>query len=124
MAAQDTVSNIFGGFTIFSDRPFKLSDRIRVAGFDGFIRDIGVRSTRLETLDGTLVTIPNSKFSDAPVENVSAEPSRKVVLNLGLTYDTSPEKIRRALELVKEIAGADPGVEKVLVAFNASATSP
>jgi MscS family membrane protein len=119
MAAQDTVSNVFGGFTIFSDRPFKLNDRVRVSGFDGFIRDIGVRSTRLETLDGTVVTIPNSKFSDSPVENVSAEPSRKVVLNLGLTYDTSPEKMQRAMELVKEIGQADEGVEKVLVAFNA-----
>ena len=52
MAAKDTVSNIFGGFTIFSDRPFKLHDRVKVAGFDGTVIDIGVRSTRLKTLEG------------------------------------------------------------------------
>ena len=45
MAAKDTVSNIFGGFTIFSDRPFKLHDRVQAAGFDGTVIDIGVRST-------------------------------------------------------------------------------
>ncbi len=120
MAARDTVSNVFGGLTIFADRPFKLHDRIQIAGFDGFIRDIGVRSTRLETLEGRLVTIPNSKFSDTPVENVSLEPSRKVVSNLGLTYDTTPEKMKRAMEILEDIvAQNDSAEDKVLVSFNA-----
>ncbi len=120
MAARDTVSNVFGGLTIFADRPFKLHDRIQIAGFDGFIRDIGVRSTRLETLEGRLVTIPNSKFSDTPVENVSLEPSRKVVSNLGLTYDTTPEKMKRAMEILEDIVAQNESTEdKVLVSFNA-----
>jgi MscS family membrane protein len=120
MAARDTVSNVFGGLTIFADRPFKLHDRIQIAGFDGFIRDIGVRSTRLETLEGRLVTIPNSKFSDTPVENVSLEPSRKVVSNLGLTYDTTPEKMKQAMEILEDIVAQNDSTEdKVLVSFNA-----
>jgi MscS family membrane protein len=120
MAAKDTVSNIFGGFTIFTDRPFSLNDRVQVAGYDGFIREIGVRSTRLETLEGRIVTIPNSKFSDTPVENISLEPSRKVVVNLGLTYDTPPEKMQEAMEILKDIAAANDSLEeKVLVSFNA-----
>jgi MscS family membrane protein len=74
----------------------------------------------LQTLDGTLVTIPNSSFSDSPVENVSAEPSRKVVLNLGLTYDTKPENMKQAMEILQEIAAGNEGAEeKVLVSFNA-----
>jgi len=52
MAAKDTVSNVFGGFTIFSDRPFNLNDRVKVVGYDGVIKEIGVRSTRLQTLEG------------------------------------------------------------------------
>jgi MscS family membrane protein len=120
MAAKDTVSNIFGGFTVFSDRPFTLNDRVKVAGFDGTITEIGIRSTRLQTLAGTVVTIPNSTFADSPVENVSAEPNRKVVLNLGLTYDTTPEKMERAMTLLEKIAGAHESLEeKVLVSFNA-----
>lgn len=119
MAAKDTVANIFGGFTIFTDRPFSINDRVKVDGFDGTIKEIGVRSTRLETLEGRIVTIPNSKFSDSAVENVSLEPARKVVLDLGLTYDTSPAKMRRALELVREIAETNAGVdEQVLTAFD------
>ncbi|MGD8896253.1 MAG: mechanosensitive ion channel family protein [Acidobacteriota bacterium] len=120
MAAKDTVSNIFGGFTIFSDRPFKLTDRIKVAGYDGTVTDIGVRSTRLTTLEGRVVTIPNSTFSGSAVENVSMEPSRKVVLNLGLTYDTTPEQMQQAMTLLKDIAAGNDGAEEnVLVGFNA-----
>ncbi len=120
MAAKDTVSNIFGGFTIFTDRPFSLNDRVQVAGYDGFIREIGVRSTRLETLEGRIVTIPNSKFSDTPVENISLEPSRKVVSNLGLTYDTPPEKMQEAMEILKGITADNNNLEeKVLVSFSA-----
>jgi MscS family membrane protein len=120
MAAKDTVSNIFGGFTIFTDRPFTIRDRIKIAGYDGTIEEIGIRSTRLRTLDGRTVTIPNSKFADSPVENISSEPSRKVTLNLGLTYDTTPEKMAEATDTLKKIVADTPDTEeKVITGFNA-----
>jgi len=120
MAARDTVANVFGGFTIFTDRPFTINDRIRMSGFDGTVQEVGLRSTRLRTLDGTLVTIPNSSFGDSAVENVSAEPSRKVVSNLGLTYDTTPVQMEEAMATLRAIADSHPGVEDdVKVAFNA-----
>lgn len=112
MAAKDTVSNIFGGFTIFTDRPFSLGDRVKVAGYDGLVKEIGVRSTRLQTLEGRVVTIPNAKFADSAVENISWEPSRKVVNTLGLTYDTTPEKMEEAMRLLKEIVAKTAGVEE------------
>lgn len=118
MAAKDTIANVFGGFTIFTDKPMTLSDRVRVAGYDGVVREVGVRSTRIETLDGTLVTVPNSKFSDSPVENVSLEPSRKVKVQLGLVYDTTPDEMDKAMELLKEITAGNPNLEeKVIVSF-------
>lgn len=120
MAAKDTVSNIFGGFTIFTDQPFKIGDRIKVSGFDGKVTEIGVRSTRLKTLDGRVVTIPNSTFADSAVENVSWEPSRKVVLNLGLIYDTSADQIEQAMAILKSIADKHEGTEEdTWIAFNA-----
>lgn len=119
MAARDTIANIFGGFTIFTDKPLTLNDRVRIAGFDGTVREIGLRSTRIETLDGTVVTVPNSKFADSPVENVSLEPSRKVTVRLGLVYDTSPEQMDKAIDLLRAIATGNENLEeKVLVAFN------
>ena len=106
MAAKDTVSNVFGGFTIFTDRPFALGDRIVISGIDGTVAEIGIRSTRLRKLDGREVTIPNSRFADSPVENISREPSRKVSLNLGLTYDTTPARMQRAMDILQEISDA------------------
>jgi MscS family membrane protein len=119
MAAKDTVANIFGGITVFTDKPFQINDRIKLNGFDGTIEEIGIRCTRLRTLDGTLVTIPNSKFTGGMVENVTMEPSRKVVLNLGLVYETPAEKIEKAMELLKEIGAAHSSLEeKIVTGFN------
>lgn len=103
LAAQDTIKNIFGGFTIFTDRPFRIGDRIKVDGFDGIVEDIGVRSTRLRTLEKRVVTIPNYKIVEASVENISNEPMRRVLIKLGLTYNTSPEKMEEAISILKDM---------------------
>lgn len=119
MAAKDTVSNVFGGFTIFTDKPFRLKDRIVVSGYDGTVEEIGVRSTRLKTLAGRMVTIPNAQFSDAPVENISVEPSRKIVLDLGMTYDTTPDQMQEAMDTLRAIGNANSNTEeKTVIAFN------
>ena len=120
LAAQDTVKNIFGGLMVFIDKPFKTGDRIRIDGFDGTIIEIGVRSTRLQTLLGTVVTIPNATFSENSVENITREPAKKIVTNLGLTYNTPPEEIEKAILILKDIATKHLHTEeKVLVSFNA-----
>ena len=120
LAAQDSVKNLFGGFTIFIDKPFTIKDRIKISGFDGSVEEIGIRSTRIRTLDGRRVTIPNSKFSESAIENISSEPSRKVVLNLGLTYGTSSGGVKEAMALLKGIVNSKNVVaDKVFVGFNA-----
>lgn len=103
LAAQDTIKNIFGGITIFTDRPFRIGDRVKVDGFDGFIEDIGIRSTRLRTLEKRLVTIPNYKIVEASIENVSGEQARRVLMTIGLTYDTTPDKMLEAIAILKNI---------------------
>jgi len=120
MAAKDTVSNIFGGFTIFADKPFRINDRVKIDGYDGTIIEIGVRSTRLRTLAGRIVTIPNSTFTDAPVENVSREPWRKITLDLGLTYDTSADDMQQAMDILRGIVEKNEHTEeKIILSFNA-----
>ena len=119
LAAQDTIKNIFGGITIFTDRPFRIGDRIKVDKFEGFVEDIGIRSTRIRTLEKRLITIPNFKMVDAPIENVSEEPMRRVQMKLGLTYNTSPAKMNEAMSILKDmpnrIKDVDP--KEVTVAF-------
>ena len=112
MAAKDTVANIFGGITIFTDKPFRINDRVKINGFDGTITEIGIRSTRLKTLENRIVTIPNSKFTDGMVENVSSEPHRKVVLKLGLTYDTTADKVQNGMKALQEIVDSSELVEE------------
>jgi len=119
MASKDTISNFFGGVTVFADHPFKIKDRIKIAGYDGVVQEIGIRSTRLKTLEGRIVTIPNAKFIDNIIENVSMEPNRKIKLNLGLTYDTPPEKIELAMDILKNIIKNNTDTEEdVYVSFN------
>jgi len=119
MAAKDTVANIFGGITIFTDKPFKIKDRIIVNGFDGNVEEIGIRSTKLRTLDGRIVTIPNSKFTEGFVENITSEPSRKIKLNIGLVYETSAKQIEKAIELLGEITRNNKSVEETFyTSFN------
>ncbi|MDR1722593.1 MAG: mechanosensitive ion channel family protein [Tannerella sp.] len=103
LAAQDTIKNIFGGVTIFTDRTFRIGDVININGVEGTVVDIGLRSTRIRTYDHRMVTVPNYSLIDAPVTNISSEPGRRVVLELGLTYDTSPEKMRKAVDLLKSV---------------------
>ncbi len=112
MAAKDTVANIFGGITIFTDKPFTINDRVKINGFDGTITEIGIRSTRLKTLENRIVTIPNSKFTDGMVENVSSEPSRKVTLKLGLIYETTAEKIQAGMKALQTIVDEADDLEK------------
>jgi len=119
LAAQDTIKNVYGGFTILTDRPFRIGDRIKVDGFDGFVENIGIRSTRLRTLEKRMVTIPNFKLVEASVENISEEPKRRILMKLGLTYNTTPEKMDQAMSILKNIpniiAEVDP--KDITVAF-------
>lgn len=110
LAAQDTVKNIFGAFTILTDKPFSIGDIIRLESYEGTVLDIGVRSTRLLNYDRRIITFPNYKVTDATIVNISSEPMRRVVLKLGLTYDTSAEKMTEALELLRSLPARVEGV--------------
>ena len=118
LAAKDAVSNLFGGFIIFSDKPFDLNDRIILNGFEGYVREIGLRSTKLETLDGRMVTMPNSKVTDNPVLNVSKEKGRKIKFTLGLTYATQPQDIELAKNILTKIITQNECTRDAVIAFD------
>ncbi len=102
-AAQDTISNFFGSIMLIIDKPFGVGDFIKLDTFSGIVERVGLRSTAIRTLEGHLITIPNKNAAGVPVENVSMRPNIKKIINLGLTYDTPPEKMRRAIEILHEI---------------------
>lgn len=120
LAAKDTIANLFGSFTIFIDKPFEVGDRIVVQGYDGIVAEVGLRSTRLQTLNGRMVTLANSEVADSAIENISSEPNRKITMDLGLTYDTDETRMQRAMEILQEIAAENEALEEnVVTAFTA-----
>lgn len=106
LAAKDTIANVFGSIMILMDRPFRLGDRIRAAGQYGTVTEVGFRSTRLRTREGYLVTIPNALLAASDIENITERPSIRRDLNVTVTYDTSPEKLRRAVAILEEMLAA------------------
>lgn len=112
LAAQDTIKNLLGGIMLFFDRPFTIGDRIRFSTIDGYVIDIGLRSLRVNTLDGRIVTIPNSQVVDNAIENVNSEPSTRIKVTLGLTYNTSPEKMELALQLLRNLPKTVASIEE------------
>jgi len=103
LAAQDSLKNLFGSITVILDQSFKIGDRIICTGCDGIIEDIGFRSTKVRTLGGHLVTIPNANIVNSPIENVSRRPAIRRNFTLALSLDTSAEKVKQALQLIKTV---------------------
>jgi MscS family membrane protein len=118
LAAQDTVSNLFGAVSVFVDKPFQIGDRIRVGDVDGNVEEMGLRSTRIRSLDGFLITVPNKTVGNTTIVNLSRRPTIKTELNFGVTYDTPAERVRLASELLLEIFQAHPETHDVMVNFN------
>jgi len=106
LAAKDMLSNLFGSMTIFMDRPFTMGHFVRIQGHLGVIEEVGFRSTRVRTLDGHLVTIPNSVVANEPIENITRRPSIRRLLNVTVTYDTPPEKVQRGVDIIHEMLEA------------------
>ncbi len=106
LAAKDTLANLFGSVTIFSDRPFQMGDRIVIGGHDGVVEEVGFRSTRIRTLMGHQVIIPNSVVANEAVENIGRRPYLKRVMNVTVTYDTTPAKLKRGVEIIRELLDA------------------
>jgi MscS family membrane protein len=118
LAAQDTLSNLFGAVAIFADKPFRVGDRIQLDSIDGTVETIGLRSTRVRNQDGFLVTIPNRTVANASIVNVSKRPNIKTVINIGVTYDTPARQIERAMEILEETYRPHPMTADLLVCLN------
>jgi len=103
LASQDTIKNIFGGITLFTDKPFYIGDLVKFEGIEGNVMDIGLRTTKIRTYDKQLVTIPNYKLTEAYITNISSEPGRRIVMEIGLTYDTPYEKMQEALDILNNM---------------------
>jgi len=113
LAAKDTVANFFGSITIFADRPFQIDDLVRIEGHYGPVEEVGFRSTRIRTLEGHLVTVPNSIITNSVVENIGKRPFIRRTSNITITYGSGHTKARKAVEIITEILAGIPEVNAV-----------
>ena len=102
-AANATLSNIFGTIAIISDKSFKHGDYIKIKEFEGIVEDINMRSTKIRTLDNALTIIPNSEIANTEIINISAAHRKRIFETIGVTYDTSEEKLKLAVKIIEDI---------------------
>lgn len=118
LAAQEALGNFFGSLILISDQPFKVGDFVKVDGYSGTIKEVGMRSTKLQTIDKSVVSIPNKKMSSANIENISKQNMYKVSQVLGVTYSTSLKDLNKAMEQVRGILRKDKDVDNETARVN------
>jgi MscS family membrane protein len=111
LAAQDTLKNLLGSIMILLDKPYKVGQRILVKGHDGVVEEIGLRSTRIRLLTGHQATIPNDEMAKIDIENIGQRPHIRRKTNIGITYDTPPEKIEKAVDIILKILDNHEGMD-------------
>ncbi len=125
LAAQKTVENLFGAFSIGIDQPFREGDFVRVDDFVGTVEAIGLRSTRFRTLDRTLVSLPNGRLADMRLESYTARDRLRLALVVGLVYETTSVQMREVLTGLERVLRAHPKIwpDAVVVRFAEFAAS-
>lgn len=111
LAGKDSIANFLGSLTILLDKPFQVGERIFIDKHEGIVEGVGFRSTRLRTLTGNLVSIPNEKIINSTLENIGKRTYLRWRTDLGLTYETPPEKVERAVEIIRDILRDHPGAD-------------
>jgi MscS family membrane protein len=119
LAAQDTIANLFGSVVVAVDQPFKVGETVRIGAFTGTVEDIGLRSTKIRAVDKSLIIIPNITVAAEAITNLARFTERRVEQVIGLTYDTTAEKMDAIVEDFRTIILAETEVEpsSVMVFF-------
>jgi len=123
LGAQKTLENLFGAFAIAVDQPFREGDFVKVEDVLGTVEAIGLRSTRIRTLDRTIVSVPNGKLADLRVETFAARDRFRLITTLALTYGTTAAQLKQVRDGLEQVLRAHPKLwpDSVTVRFSAFA---
>ena len=111
LAAQSTLSSLIAGITLVLEHPFGIGDYIILSSVEGTVEDISFRSTRIRNADNVVITIENSKVCAEYIQNANQRTSRLWQFTLGLTYDTTEEKIQRVTQDLTQLLQSQPTVQ-------------
>lgn len=120
LAAQKTVENLFGAFSIGVDQPFREGDFVHVDDFVGTVEAIGLRSTRFRTLDRTIITLPNGRLADMRLESFAVRDRLRLATTLGIVYETTASQMREVLAGCEHVLRQHPKIwpDAVVVKFS------
>lgn len=111
LAGKHTVENIFGTIMVITSQPFALGDYIIIDDIQGEVEHVGLRSTAIRTFHNSLMTVPNSHFVTSNIDNLGKRKYRRLKTNLGVAYDTPPEKLIAFTEGLKDLAHTHPKID-------------
>jgi len=125
LAAKDTVGNLIGSLMIFIDKPFQIGDFIEVGGQFGTVVEVGFRTTRIQTIDSSVISIPNGSIANTTLMNMGIRVYRLLDTKISITYDTPPELIEVYVAGLRELVRRHPKTleEKSLIFLNGLANS-
>lgn len=120
LASKDTVANLFGSLVIFIDRPFQIGDWVAIGSIEGTVEEVGLRTTRIRTFANSLITLPNHLLTTSSIENWSAMQKRRISVNVGVTYGTSPSQMNELVKRFRKVLENDDRIlqDFFLVNFN------
>ncbi|WP_298736653.1 mechanosensitive ion channel domain-containing protein [uncultured Chitinophaga sp.] len=122
LAAKESIENLIGSFIIFFDKPFRVGDSVKVDSYQGTVEKIGLRSTRIRTLEKTFVTVPNKKMVDSILDNLTLRTQQRVALKLELPTETPSATVIQLLRDIQQLLGSNnsilPGYVANLHDFN------
>lgn len=102
LSAKESLENLIASFIIFIDKPFSIGDIVKINNFSGTIEKIGLRSTRIRTLEKTYISVPNKQMVDSIVDNLSMRLNRKAIFQIELSLLTPISKLNSSLKKLKE----------------------
>jgi MscS family membrane protein len=103
LAAQKTIENLFGGIVLYSDRPVRVGHFCRFGDKLGTVEEIGIRSTRIRTLDHTVISVPNATFSNMEIDNITARERIRLLAVITVRYETTPDQLRYILVEIRKL---------------------
>jgi MscS family membrane protein len=123
LGAQKTLEHLLGAFAIAIDQPIREGDFVKIEDFVGTVEAIGLRSTRVRTLDRTIISVPNGKLADMRLETFAARDRFRLATTIGLTYGTTAAQVRQVRDGLEQVLRQHPQIwpDVVSVRFGAFA---
>jgi MscS family membrane protein len=111
LSAQGVVKGLFGTVTVLLDKPYRVGDQISVNGHDGFVEEIGLRSTKILAFDQRLISIPNDQMSDAEIVNMGMRNHIRRISNIHIPLDTPRERVEQAVVCIRSVVEGHEGMD-------------